>query len=133
MNSLTSYQETLLADIRSLIEEARQQIARTVNSALALTYWKIGKRLLSENLSGGRAEYGQEILISLAQQLEREFGRGFSYSSLTRMARFAELFPDEQILVSLIQELSWTHFLALLPLKDSLARTFYAEMCRMER
>ena len=49
------------------------------------------------------------------------------------MARFAELFPDERILVSLIQELTWTHFIALLPLKDPLAREFYAEMCRVER
>ena len=49
------------------------------------------------------------------------------------MARFAEWFPDERILVSLVQELSWTHFIALLPLKDPLARGFYAEMCRVER
>ncbi|QCX49998.1 DUF1016 N-terminal domain-containing protein [Ralstonia pseudosolanacearum] len=96
-------------------------------------YWRIGKRLLAENLSEGRAAYGQQILASLAQSLEREFGKGFSYSALTRMVRFAELFPDEQILVSLIQELTWTHFLAILPLKDPLAREFYAEMCRVER
>ena len=65
--------------------------------------------------------------------MERDYGKGFSYSALTRMARFAELFPDERILVSLIQELTWTHFIALLPLKDPLAREFYAEMCRVER
>ncbi|MHB1564886.1 MAG: DUF1016 N-terminal domain-containing protein [Leptospirillum sp.] len=42
----------------------------------------------------GRAEYGQRILVSLAQELEREFSKGFSYSALTRMARFAEQFPE---------------------------------------
>ncbi len=123
----------LLIEIRTLVEDARRQVARAANGALTLTYWRIGKRLLAENLIGGRAEYGQRILVSLAQELEREFGKGFSYSALTRMARFAEQFPEERILVSLIQELTWTHFLALLPLKDALAREFYAEMCRVER
>ncbi len=123
----------LLVEIRALIEDARRQVARAANGALTLTYWRIGKRLLAENLTDGRAEYGQRILVSLAQELEREFGKGFSYSALTRMARFAEQFPDERILVSLIQELTWTHFLALLPLKDALTREFYAEMCRVER
>ena len=101
--------------------------------ALTLTYWRIGRRLLAENLTGGRAAYGQQILASLAPRLEREFGKGFSYSALTRMVRFAELFPDEQILATLLQELTWSHFTLLLPLKDQLAREFYAEMCRAER
>ena len=49
------------------------------------------------------------------------------------MIQFAEVYPDEQIVVSLIRHLSWTHFIALLPLKDPLQREFYAEMCRVER
>ena len=133
MTQLTTSPDTLLAEIRGLIENARRQVAHAANAGLTLAYWRIGKRLLTENLTDGRGEYGQQILASLAQQLEREYGKGFSYSALTRMARFAELFPDERILVSLVQELTWTHFIALLPLKDSLAREFYAEMCRVER
>lgn len=125
--------DSLLAEIRTLIEDARLQVAHAANAGLTIAYWRIGKRLLRENLTDGRGEYGQKILASLAQQLEREYGKGFSYSALTRMVRFAELFSDEKILVSLIQELTWTHFIALLPLKDPLAREFYAEMCRMER
>lgn len=128
-----AHAEPLLTELRSLIQAARERVATMVNAELTLLYWRIGKRLLSENLTDGRAEYGQQILVSLSQQLETEFGKGFSYSALTRMARFAELFPNEQILVSLLQTLSWTHFLALLPLKDPLAREFYAEMCRVER
>ncbi|CBJ38790.1 putative ribosome biogenesis protein NEP1-like [Ralstonia solanacearum CMR15] len=133
MNHPAPHADALLGELRELIEDARRQVARTANAALTMTYWRIGKRLLAENLSEGRAAYGQQILASLAQSLEREFGKGFSYSALTRMVRFAELFPDGQILVSLIQELTWTHFLAILPLKDPLAREFYAEMCRVER
>ena len=125
--------DALLHEIRALIEDARRQVAHAANAGLTIAYWRIGKRLLTENLTDGRGEYGQQILASLAQQLERDYGKGFSYSALTRMARFAELFPDERILVSLKQELTWTHFIALLPLKDPLAREFYAEMCRVER
>jgi DUF1016 N-terminal domain len=50
------------------------------------------------------------------------------YSALTRMVRFAELFTDEKIVVLLLQHLGWAHFLALMPIKASLAREFYAEM-----
>ena len=52
---------------------------------------------------------------------------------MRRMVQFAELFPDEDIVVSLVQHLGWSHFLALLPIKDPLAREYYAEMCRVER
>jgi len=49
------------------------------------------------------------------------------------MIQFAEVFPNKEIVVSLIRQLSWTHFIALIPLKDDLQRDFYAEMCRIER
>jgi predicted nuclease of restriction endonuclease-like (RecB) superfamily len=65
--------------------------------------------------------------------LEEEFGRGFAEKNLRRMIQFAEAFPDQQIVVSLIRQLTWTHFIALIPLKDPLQRDFYAEMCRLER
>ena len=48
------------------------------------------------------------------------------------MLQFAEVFPVEKIVVSLIRQLTWTHFIALIPLKDQLQREFYAEMCRLE-
>ena len=125
--------DALLHEIRALIEDARRQVAHAVNAGLTITYWQIGKRLLTENLTDGRGEYGQKILATLSAELVREFGKGFSYSALTRMTRFAEQFPDERILATLLQELTWSHFTLLLPLKDPLAREFYAEMCRAER
>jgi predicted nuclease of restriction endonuclease-like (RecB) superfamily len=65
--------------------------------------------------------------------LEGEYGSSFGEKNLRRMIQFAQIFPDEKIVVSLIRELSWTHFLALLPLKEPLQREFYAEMCRAQR
>ena len=49
------------------------------------------------------------------------------------MIQFSELFPDEQIVVTLSRQLSWSHFVRLLPIKDALKRDFYAEMCRVEK
>jgi len=64
----------------------------------------------------GRAEYGQEIVATLSQQLMNNYGRGFSQKSLKHMIRFAKVFPDEKIVSALMRQLSWTHFRELLPL-----------------
>jgi len=71
--------------------------------------------------------------VTLSRQLSEEHGSSFKEKNLARMIQFADLFPDEQIVVSLIRELSWSHFLVLLPLKETLQREFYAEMCRSQR
>jgi hypothetical protein len=76
---------------------------------------------------------GERIVSALMRQLESEYGRGFAEKNLRRMMQFATVFPEEQIVVSLSRQLSWTHFLALIPLKAPLQREFYAEMRRIER
>lgn len=123
----------LLGDLRQLIGEARQDVARQVNTTLVLLHWRIGKRLLQDILKQKRAEYGEQIVATVAQQLSLDFGRGFSEKSLRRMIQFAEVFPDEQIVASLMRQLTWTHFLEVIPLESGLKRDFYAEMCRVER
>ena len=123
----------LLGDIRALIESARQQTARAVNSTMVTLYWHVGKRIREEILHEQRAEYGEQIVATLSQQLAAEYGRGYSRSNLFYMVQFAETFPDLEIVQSLSGQLSWTHFLQLLPMGDRLKRDFYAEMCRIER
>jgi predicted nuclease of restriction endonuclease-like (RecB) superfamily len=123
----------LLSDIRQLIEHSREQVARTVNSALVGLYWRIGKRIREDILREKRAEYGEQIVSALSTQLTAEYGRGFDRSNLSRMVKLAEYFPDDRIVATLSQQLSWSHFRELLPLDDPLKREFYAEMCRVER
>lgn len=125
--------EALLTELRELILSVRSQVAQTVNAGLALLYWRVGDRIRREILKEKRAEYGAEIVSALSRQLEIEFGRGFGEKSLRHMIRFAEAFPDVKIVSSLLRQLSWTHFLSILYLKDPLQRDFYAEMCRIER
>lgn len=123
----------LLTDIKHLIESARQRAVSVVNYELTMLYWHIGQRIQSQVLAGERAEYGKEILSNLSIELKPIYGRGFSYTALTRMVKFYEAFPDEAIVATLSQELSWSHFREILPLKLPLQREYYAEMCRLER
>jgi predicted nuclease of restriction endonuclease-like (RecB) superfamily len=124
--------DILLTEVRQLIIEARQQTARMVNAGLTMLYWQVGDRIRREVLQEKRAEYGGEILQALSAKLEVEFGAGFAEKNLRRMVQFSEVFPDRAIVVSLLRQLTWTHFIALIPLKDPLQRDYYAEMCRIE-
>jgi len=128
----TSEAPELLADLRQLIEQARHAAVAAVNAGLTLMYWRVGARIRREVLGGQRADYGAEIVVTLSRQLVTDHGRGFEEKNLRRMVQFAELFPDEQKVVTLSRQLSWSHFLALLPLKDPLARDFYAQMCSID-
>jgi predicted nuclease of restriction endonuclease-like (RecB) superfamily len=96
-------------------------------------YWHVGTRIRQDILRENRADYGQQIIATLGQQLEQEFGRGFSEKSLRHMLRFAEAYPDAEIVSALRRQLTWTHFKKLIYIDDPLKRDFYAEMCRIER
>lgn len=132
-NEITPSPDALLAELRGMIAEAREQVAQVANAALTTLYWRIGHRISRDILGEKRADYGKRIVASLGRQLAAEFGAGFGEKNLHRMIQFAEAFPDEQIVAALRRQLGWTHFKAIIPLKDPLARDFYAEMCRVER
>jgi len=124
---------TLLLELRGLIDAARQQVAQTANAALTLLYWHVGQRIRREVLKNERAEYGSQIMSTLSTQLVVEYGQAFGERSLRRMVQFAEVFPDEDMVATLAQQLSWSHFIEILPLKQPLEREYYAELCRVER
>lgn len=114
----------LLADVREMILEARQTVARGVNAALVVLYWNIGQRILRDILKEKRAGYGEQIFHSLSGKLTSEFGRGFTKTNLFNMVRFAEAFPDSKIMHALSAQLSWTHLRRIVYLDDPLKRDF---------
>ena len=122
----------LLDDLRRMIEETRQGVAVSVNAALTMLYWNVGRRIREDVLQEKRAEYGREILPTLSAKLTVDYGRGWNERNLSYMVKFAEAFPDEPILHALRAKLSWTHFRLLIGMDDPLKRNFYAEMCRIE-
>ncbi|MHB8280543.1 MAG: PDDEXK nuclease domain-containing protein [Candidatus Humimicrobiaceae bacterium] len=86
----------LITNLTSLIEQGRKTAVRYVNTALVATYWLMGRRIVEYEQKGKeRAEYGEELLQKLSQDLNRRFGRGFSPDNLEAMRRFYLSYPVE--------------------------------------
>ena len=117
----------LFKDLAQIIEQGKQKAVTQVNSLLTLTYWHVGKKINDHILNNERAEYGKQIVSDLAQQLEVRFGKQFTEKNLRRMMRFAEVFSEFTIVAPLVRQLSWSHFLILLPIKSDEAKSFYAQ------
>ena len=126
--------KSLVEDLRQIIEQARGRVAATVNSELTMMYWHIGERINREVLGNQRAEYGKQIVATVSRQLQEEYGKkGFEERTIRRMMQFAEIFPDFQIVSTLLSKLSWSHFLTVMTIKDELQREFYITMAASEK
>ena len=120
-------QTALISELSLLIEQSKQQVIAQVNSTLTILFWQMGKRINEDILQNKRADYGKQIVSTLSTQLEIKYGRNFTEKNVRRMMQFAEQFPDNGIVVTLSRQLSWSHFLVLIPLKTQEERTYYAK------
>lgn len=119
-------------DISSTIDQCKHSVQRAVNDAMVMLYWTIGKYLVCNVLEGCKAEYGQKVVEELAKKLMLNYGKGFEKTSLFRMIKFYREFPDNQLVATLSQQLTWSHFVVLLPIEDETKRNFHAVMCSNE-
>lgn len=117
---------SLFTRVAAIIENRTSRAQAQANQECILMFWEIGKYIGSVLLGGERAGYGNQIVVTLSQQLKEKYGSPFEYTNVTRMIKFAERFPDIEMVVPLAQQLSWSHFIALLPLKSDEAFMFYA-------
>ncbi|WP_051349502.1 PDDEXK nuclease domain-containing protein [Chryseobacterium gregarium] len=120
--------EKLFTDLLELIEQNRHQVAMQANSTLTILFWQVGKRINDDILQNQRAEYGKQIVPTVSAQLEHTYGRNFTEKNVRRMMQFADIFSDMQIVVTLSRQLTWSHFLVLIPLKSEQAKQFYAQL-----
>jgi predicted nuclease of restriction endonuclease-like (RecB) superfamily len=123
---------SVLQDIKNIIEETKSKVSIAVNSSLTLLYWSIGKRINDEVINHKRSEYGKEIIATVSQYLVKNYGSGYSYSSLTRMIKLSKVFKFEKI-ATLSQQLSWSHFKEFIGIEDNLKREFYIQMCMADK
>ncbi len=100
-------------------------MASQVNTTLTLRNWYIGRMIDVKVLKKQRAGYDQEIVAALSRQFAKKYGRSFSRASLYHMLQFAQLFADAQIVATLSQQLSRSHFHMLLPVQTAEARAYY--------
>jgi len=123
----------LFDDIKTLIEQSKRQVSVAVNSSMTMLYWRIGNRIRIDILQDKRAEYGKEVIKQLADNLTKQYGKGWGEKHLRHCLRFAEIFPDIHIVSALRRQLTWTHIKTVLYIEEDLKRTFYIELCKLER
>lgn len=123
---------TLYKRISNLIDTAKAETATYVNAQITMLYWNIGEAVNNDILKKNRADYGKEILATLSQQLTQNYGKGYSYSALTRMCKLANSFQKENI-ATLSQQLSYSHLIEIMTIEDELKRTFYIQMAKEGR
>ncbi|HAS3380734.1 TPA: DUF1016 domain-containing protein [Vibrio cholerae] len=123
----------LVEDISLLVASAKQRAAAAINNEITLLYWQVGNRIRQEVLGGGRADYGKQVIATLATELTAQYGKGWSKRNLAQMVKFAEVFTDAHIVQTLSAQLSWSHFVILCAIDDPLKRDFYTSMAMQER
>jgi len=105
---------SLFQDLARIIEKDKNEVARQVNSTVAIVFWQIGYRINTHILNNQRAEYGKQIVPTLSAQLEKTYGRNFNEKNVRRMMKFAEEFTDFEIVVPLARQLSWSAFCGII-------------------
>ncbi len=118
---------SFIKEIKQIIEESKKLVVRNVNTIMLHSYWSIGKRIVEEEQKGKvKSNYGDYIIRNLSKELTNEYGKGFSTTNLKMMRRFYNEYPIGQ---TLSDQLSWSHYLELLSVEDTNARSFYQHEC----
>lgn len=122
LSSLLTY--GFVEEIKSIIENTRKSAIRSVEFHRVQMYWKLGERIFNEEQAGkDRADYGKFLIVSLAKEIEPEFGTGFSKRQLERSRQFYRLYP---IASALRSQFNWFQYRLLIAIKDPSARDFYS-------
>ena len=107
----------VVKEIRTILDTARNNVARQVNNELLNTYWNIGRIICEyEQSDSARADYGKQTLRALSKELTKEFGKGFSVSNIQFMRRFYQTYQIQQ---TASVKLSWSHYCELLSISDT--------------
>jgi len=118
----------LFEGVTEIIDDARTKVAVYVNAHASMTFWNVGKYIIDDLEYQTYSAYGQKILATLSQRLTNRYGKGYTYSALTRMMKVARLYGDREMFATLSQTLTWSHFIELITIKDDTKRLFYQQM-----
>ncbi|MDR1230844.1 MAG: PDDEXK nuclease domain-containing protein, partial [Spirochaetaceae bacterium] len=119
--------DLLVAEIRAIMETARTNVSREINTTMLSTYWQVGRTIVEREQNGSlKAQYGKKLLSELSKRLTQELGKGYSRSNLYNMRGLYLHYPIFQTVSGL---LTWSHYLELLSVEDKDARAFYEREC----
>ena len=115
-----------LEKVSGLLEQARHQTVKQINTIIIDTYWQVGKLIIEEEQKGKEhAHYGDELITRLSADLSQKYGRGFGKSNLFAMRKFYSLYPARKFQTLSGKSISWSHLCEIITLKDDSARAFY--------
>ena len=119
----TIISDSLIADVRSIIEEGRKNAFAAAGKVAILTYWNVGRRIVEEEQQGNsRANYGKRIIPALADRLTSKYGSGYGRRNLAYYRKFYLEFSDLEILHTHVQNLNWSHIRRILSVSNPEAR-----------
>ena len=120
--------DSLYRGVAEIIDDAQHVVVVYVNKHANLMFWHIG-HFINEDLGYRKySAYGDKIIATLSQRLTNHYGKGYTYSAVTRMMKVARIYHDEEMFATLSQTLTWSHFLELISIEDSTKRLFYQQM-----
>jgi len=115
---------TFYAEIRELLQKARNSAYQAVNVVMVQTYWQIGKRIVEQEQHGqNRANYGDFLITNLSRYLSDTFGKGFSEANLWNFRKFYLTFPEFS--TRRVENLSWSHLRLIMRLDNQQEREYY--------
>ena len=113
-NRIAQISDNLYQGVSEIIDNAMQRVAVYVNSQSSMTFWNVGKYIIDDMDYQTYSAYGQKILATLSQRLMARYGKGYTYSALTRMMKVARIYGNREMFAMLSQTLTWSHFLELI-------------------
>lgn len=119
-------QNNIYQEIKQILQQAKNKVYITANTAMVEAYWQIGKIIVEKQNGNNKAEYGTAFLKNLSKQMTKEFGKGFTLTNLNYMRQFYLTFPKNH---AVSDKLSWTHYRLLMRIENENARKFYEEEC----
>jgi predicted nuclease of restriction endonuclease-like (RecB) superfamily len=124
---LSNINADIVNQIKTIIEQARHNVAVAVNHELLRSYWQTGKLIAdSERANSFNGLSERNFMLALSRVLTNELGKGFSRPNLINMKNFYKSYPDGQ---TVSDHLSWSHYCELLGVSDIDARGFYEKEC----
>ncbi len=128
--------EPLFERIVTILEQARSNVVRTVNSQMVIAYWLIGREIVEEEQHGKtRAEYGKRLIKDLSRYLTKRYGKGFSVANIRNFRQFYIVHQERlseirypagsESVTGFHPDLSWSHYRALMRVENKQARSFY--------
>ncbi len=118
----------LYQGVVDIINDAKRDVIVYVNKHANMMFWHIG-HFINEDMGYQQySAYGDKILATLSQRLTALYGKGYTYSAVTRMMKVARIYNEEGMFATLSQTLTWSHFLELITIEDDTKRLFYQQM-----